>query len=190
MSSDDEKKEIEKQKKKDAPYLNSVSRIVRRILFSVIETAIVSVLRLMIATYFESGTIDNAFSLSGGMKDMLSPGGLVFNSLIGYIPVLVLANICTYFGSGSKGKLAAGVLRCIAIAVWLIVIFGSAADSLTIPSVAEGTGLESIEVGVRGIAKFGAIIFAACAIIPVGEYIGARKEHEAAVERKRAGYQS
>ncbi|KUE73805.1 hypothetical protein AUQ37_07500 [Candidatus Methanomethylophilus sp. 1R26] len=190
MSSDDEKKEIEKQKKKDAPYLNSVSRIVRRILFSVIETAIVIVLLLMIASYFESGTIDNAFSLSGGMKDMLSPGGLVFNSLIGYIPVLVLANICTYFGSGSKGKLAAGVLRCIAIAVWLIVIFGSAADSLTIPSVAEGTGLESIEVGVRGIAKFGAIIFAACAIIPVGEYIGARKEHEAAVERKRAGYQS
>ena len=189
MSSEN-KKEIEEQKKKDAPYLNSVSRVVRRIVFSVIETVIVIVFLLMIASYFESGTFDDAFSLSGDMKDMLSPGGLVFNSLIGYIPVLVLANICTYFGSGSKGKLAAGVLRCIAIAAWLIIIFGSAADSLTIPSVAEGTGLESIEVGVRGIAKFGAAVFAACAIIPVGEYIGARKKHEAAVERKKNGYQS
>ena len=187
MSSD---KEIEAQKKKDAPYLNSVSRVIRRILFSVIETIIIIVILLMAASYFESGTFDDAFTLSEDMKDMLSPGGLVFNSMIGYIPVLILANICVYFGSGSRGKLAAGVLRCIAIAAWLIIVFGSAADSLTIPSVAEGTGLESIDVGVRGIAKFGAIVFAACAIIPIGEYIGARKEHRAAVERRKNGYQS
>ena len=55
MSSEN-KKEIEEQKKKDAPYLNSVSRVVRRIVFSVIETVIVIVFLLMIASRSEEHT--------------------------------------------------------------------------------------------------------------------------------------
>lgn len=175
-------------KKNDAPYLNSKARITKKIIFSLIEYAIVTLLVLMMASYMDSGTLDNMFNMDGPMQEMLRPGGFVFNSLIAYLPILILANVGNYFGSGSTGRLAIGILRCIAIALWLTLLLNSAATSIEIPSIAKDQGLESIEIGVKGLAKFALFVTLVCVIIPIGEYIGARKKHIEAVRRKESDY--
>ncbi len=175
-------------KKNDAPYLNSKARVTKKVIFSLLEYVIIVILVLMMASYMESGKIGNPLDMSDSMREMLSPGGFVFNTLVSYLPILILANIGNYFGSGSGGKLAIGILRCIAIALWLTLLLDSAATSIEIPSIAENQGLESIEIGVKGLARFALFVTLVCVIVPIGEFIGARKKHRAAVERKNSDY--
>ena len=125
-------------KKNDAPYLNSKARVAKKILISLLEYVVIILLTLMLASYMESGTIDNMFNMNESMMEMLQPGGFIFNSLVAYLPILILVNLSSYFGSGSKAKLLIGVLKCVAIALWLTVLLDSAATSIEIPSIAEG----------------------------------------------------
>ena len=105
-----------------------------------------------------------------------------------YLPILILVNLSSYFGSGSKAKLLIGVLKCVAIALWLTVLLDSAATSIEIPSIAEGQGLDSIEIGIKGLAKFATFIVLVSILVPIGEYIGAYKKHKSAIERKKNDY--
>ena len=174
-------------KKNDAPYLNSKARVAKKILISLLEYVVIILLTLMLASYMESGTIDNMFSMNESMMEMLQPGGFIFNSLVAYLPILILVNLSSYFGSGSKAKLLIGVLKCVAIALWLTVLLDSA-TSIEIPSIAEGQGLDSIEIGIKGLAKFATFIVLVSVLVPIGEYIGAYKKHKSATERKKNDY--
>ncbi len=175
-------------KKNDAPYLNSKARVAKKILISLLEYVVIILLTLMLASYMESGTIDNMFNMNESMMEMLQPGGFIFNSLVTYLPILILVNLSSYFGSGSKAKLLIGVLKCVAIALWLTVLLDSAATSIEIPSIAEGQGLDSIEIGIKGLAKFATFIVLVSVLVPIGEYIGAYKKHKSATERKKNDY--
>ena len=170
-------------KKNDAPYLNSKARVAKKIIISLLEYVVIILLTLMLASYMESGTIDNMFNMNESMMEMLQPGGFIFNSLVTYLPILILVNLSSYFGSGSKAKLLIGVLKCAAIA-----LLDSAATSIEIPSIAEGQGLDSIEIGIKGLAKFATFIVLVSVLVPIGEYIGAYKKHKSATERKKNDY--
>lgn len=176
-------------KKNDAPYLNSTKRMAKRIAVSVLEYVVIILITLAIASYMDTGSLESMFNMTDSMKKMLQPGGFIFNSVLSYLPILILVNLGNYFGSGTTGKLAIGVLKCVAIAVWLTVLLTSATSTLEIPSIAANQGLDSIEIGVEGIAKFAAFVMIVCILIPIGEFIGARKKHKAAVERKENDYQ-
>ena len=162
-------------KKNDAPYLNSKARVAKKIIISLLEYVVIILLTLMLASYMESGTIDNMFNMNESMMEMLQPGGFIFNSLVTYLPILILVNLSSYFGSGSKAKLLIGVLKCIAIALWLTVLLDSAATSIEIPSI-------------KGLAKFATFIVLVSVLVPIGEYIGAYKKHKSATERKKNDY--
>ena len=82
-------------KKNDAPYLNSKARVAKKILISLLEYVVIILLTLMLASYMESGTIDNMFSMNESMMEMLQPGGFIFNSLVAYLPILILVNLPT-----------------------------------------------------------------------------------------------
>lgn len=182
--SDDAKKDAKRQKKEDARYLNSTRRLVGRLVGSVFEYVVVMFLVVALASYMQDGSFTLDFD-----SEMLRPGGLVFDALVAYLPILVLANIGVYFGEGTKGRLVFSVLRYVAVAVFFYVLLESAGTSLEIPSIASGQGLDSIEIDVAGIAKLMIFVMLVCVIIPVGEYIGARKKHREAQERKDAGYE-
>lgn len=180
-----EDKEIKKQKKEDARYLSSVRRAVKRVVSSVLEYIVIILIALFVASYLDSGDASGMFDFSGAVGDMLAPGEFAFDAIVGFLPLIVLSVLAVYFGEGSKERLAVSLLKYAYVAVWLYLMLDSAASSVELPSVATDLGLESIEFDISGIALFSIFVALVCMIIPIGEYIGAYKKHNEAVERKK-----
>jgi hypothetical protein len=89
-----------------------------------------------------------------------------------------------YFGEGTVGKMAFGLIKGVAIILWLVLVFQGASTSLSLPEIFEGMGLEELKVGMDGLVKFLVLVFLCCLLIPIGEFCGARKKHLRAAAHK------
>ncbi len=185
MRDDTIRKEETKLTGEEKKYLNSKARVVKRVIFSVVEYILLFIIMLAISTYMEYGTLEKFFESLQNIGVWLSPGGMLFNALVGFIPIIALGCIGAYFGEGTIGKMLFGIFRCIAIVLWLILVFQGASHSLALPEVFSNMGLENLTIGMDGLVKFLILVFTASILIPIGEFAGARKKHKRALDHKR-----
>ncbi|MCQ2084844.1 MAG: hypothetical protein MJZ21_01695 [archaeon] len=187
MSHEDKvRKQSDKLDKKEKKYLNSSGRVMQRLIIGIVEYILMFLLMMVVAYYMENHTLEN-FHLDFTMfKDYLAPGGMLFNALIGYLPIIGISCIGVYFGEGTVGKMVVGVAKCIAIIVWLVLIFQGASTSLAMPDSISNLGLDDLTIGLEGLIKFAVLLFACAILIPIGEFAGARKKHKRALEHKKA----
>ena len=177
-------KEEEKLSKDEKRYLNSKARVVKHLVISIVEYVIIIVLMLLITTYMQYGSLDNFIEDIQHMGDWFRPGGMMFNAIVGLLPIIAIGCIGVYFGEGTVGKMAFGLIKGVAIILWLVLVFQGASTSLSLPEIFEGMGLEELKVGMDGLVKFLVLVFLCCLLIPIGEFCGARKKHLRAAAHK------
>ncbi len=180
---------IEKRlKREDADYLNSKSRVVKQVTFSIIEYIIVFILICLVLDYATYGSIDFS-KLPDTIREYLKPGGVILTALIAYLPVLIIGNIGVYFGLGTVGRMAFGIIKILAVLLFLHIFVMSAGDIdfVELSGMSggmSGVGLESFTVNLEPLVKLLDIILLLCLIIPVAEFLGARRRHNEAVLRQ------
>ncbi len=182
------KRAEKRQKKDDAPYLNSITRVTSRLVISILEYILVFILISLLMTYLKTGSIDfNA--LPDVIKEYLSPGGAIFTALVAFLPVMILENIGIYFGLGSVPRMLFGMVKYLVLIWWLHMFVGAAGDIdiIQMSGMAGSSalnGVESVTMNLAPFVKLLDIIFLLCLIIPVGEFIGCRRRHNEAVLRQ------
>ena len=180
---------IEKRlKREDADYLNSKSRVVKQVTYSIIEYIIVFILICLVLDYATHGSI-NLENLPETIKEYLKPGGVILTALIAYLPVLIIGNVGVYFGLGTVGRMAFGIIKILAVLLFLHIFVMSAGDIdfVELSGMSggmSGVGLESFTVNLEPLIKLLDIILLLCLIIPVAEFLGARRRHTEAVLRQ------
>ena len=177
-------KEEEKLSKDEKRYLNSKARVAKHLIISIVEYVIIIILMLLITTYMQYGSLDNFIEDIQHMGDWFRPGGMMFNAIVGLLPIIAIGCIGVYFGEGTVGKMAFGLIKGVAIILWLVLVFQGASTSLSLPEIFEGMGLEELKVGMDGLVKFLVLVFLCCLLIPIGEFCGARKKHLRAAAHK------
>ena len=177
-------KEEEKLSKDEKRYLNSKARVAKHLIISIVEYVIVIILMLLVTTYMQYGSLDNFIEDIQHMGDWFRPGGMMFNAIVGLLPIIAIGCIGVYFGEGTVGKMAFGLIKGVAIILWLVLVFQGASTSLSLPEIFEGMGLEELKVGMDGLVKFLVLVFLCCLLIPIGEFCGARKKHLRAAAHK------
>ena len=177
-------KEEEKLSKDEKRYLNRKARVVKHLVISIVEYVVIIILMLLITTYRQYGSLDNFIEDLQHMGDWFRPGGMMFNAIVGLLPIIAIGCIGVYFGEGTVGKMAFGLIKGVAIILWLVLVFQGASTSLSLPEVFEGMGLEELKVGMDGLVKFLVLVFLCCLLIPIGEFFGARKKHLRAAAHK------
>ena len=177
-------KEEEKLSKDEKRYLNSKARVAKHLVISIVEYVIVIILMLLVTTYMQYGSLDNFIEDIQHMGDWFRPGGMMFNAIVGLLPIIAIGCIGVYFGEGTVGKMAFGLIKGVAIILWLVLVFQGASTSLSLPEIFEGMGLEELKVGMDGLVKFLVLVFLCCLLIPIGEFCGARKKHLRAAAHK------
>lgn len=182
-------REESKLSKEEKIYLNSKARAAKRLVFSIVEYIIIILVMMALATYLQYHTFDNFIENLKSLKDWLQPGGMLFNAIVGFLPIIVVGCIGVYFGEGTVGKMAFGIAKCIAIIIWLMMIFKGASTSLDLPEVLTtmdigGVALDGLMVGTTGLMKFLLLVFGISIIIPIGEFLGARGKHKDALAHK------
>lgn len=177
-------KEEEKLSKDEKRYLNSKARVAKHLVISIVEYVIIIILMLLITTYMQYKSLDNFIEDIQHMGDWFRPGGLMFNAIVGLLPIIAIGCIGVYFGEGTVGKMAFGLIKGVAIILWLVLVFQGASTSLSLPEIFEGMGLEELKVGMDGLVKFLVLVFLCCLLIPIGEFFGARKRHLRAAAHK------
>ncbi|AGI48367.1 hypothetical protein TALC_01389 [Thermoplasmatales archaeon BRNA1] len=177
----------EKEYKK---YLNSKSRFVKGIVYSVIEYILVIVFVLAIVAYTQG---DDMSHFQDDVIEMLKPGNFIFTALVSFLPIIILGNISTYFGIGTVPKMAIGIIRCLILVVWIYVVLIAAGniDLMEVTGLSRGnTGLDGLTIGMDGLARFAAFILMVSILIPIGEFAGARKKHKEALAWYNATYKN
>ena len=177
-------KDEDKLTKKDKKYLNSKKRMVSAITTSVIEYILIFIVMLALMSYLQNGNLENFSKDMEHLSDWFQPGGMLFNAIVGFLPIVVLRSLGDYFGSGTYGKMFFGIGMCLAVILWLNLILTGASTSLELPSVFEGMGLDSLTIGIEGLSKFVTMVMLFSILIPIGEFAGARKKHNAALKKK------
>jgi len=176
------------EQKEDNQYLNSKVRVVKRLSLSILEYILIFLLISLLMDYLNYGSID-LDKLPEIITTYLKPGGVIFTALIAFLPVLILENIGVYFGLGSVPRMAFGIAKCLALIVMLHFIAVSAGDIDIIelsgidPGTMGGVGLEGFTVNLEPLLKLLDMLLLLCCIIPVGEFLGARRKHNDAVIR-------
>lgn len=181
MSKEESENEITK---KDKEYLNSKARMATSIIWAIIEYILVFVIMLALMSYLQEGNLDNFTEDVQNLGDWFHPGGMLFNAIVGFLPIIILSSIGKYYGSGTYGKMIFGIIKCIAIIAWLYIIMSGASTSMELPSVIENMGLDSLTLGLDGLKKFITMVMVFSILIPIGEFAGARKEHLRVVAKK------
>ncbi len=176
--------DVEKLTKEDKKYLNSKSRMVKAIAFSILDYVILFFVILAISAYIKYGNLDNFVDDLKHLSEWFHPGGMVFNAILGFLPIVILRSIGQYFGSGTYGKMAFGIGMCLAIVLWLNLIIMGASPSMDLPPEFEEMGFDSLTIGLEGLSKFITMVMLFSILIPIGEFYGARKQHLAAKEKK------
>lgn len=176
--------EDRKLTRKDKRYLNSKARIVKRFFMAIVGYAVIIIAMMLIACYIKNGNLDDFVTKLGGMKDWFRPGGMMFNAIVGYLPIIVIGCIGAYFGEGTVGKMIFGIMRCFLVIAWLVLVFHGASTSLQLPDVMNSIGVEELTVGLDGLIKFACLVLLCSVLIPIGEFAGARKKHKKALEKK------
>ena len=185
MSRDDTiRKEEEKLSREEKRYLNSKARVVKHLVLSIVEYVIIILLLMVVSTYMQYGTLDNFIEDVQHIGDWFQPGGMMFNAIVGLLPIIAVGCVGVYFGEGTVGKMAFGLIKGVAIILWLVLVFEGASTSLSLPEVFAGMGLEELKVGMDGLVKFLVLVFLCCLLIPIGEFCGARKKHKRALAHK------
>jgi len=180
---------IEKrQKKDDMEYLNSKSRVAKGLIFSILEYIIVFILVSLAMDYVTYGSI-SFDTLPDTIKTYLKPGGVILTALIAYLPILVISNIGLYFGLGTVGRMAFGIIKIIGLIIFLhiLVIQAGTIDLVEVSGMSgsmSGVGLDSFTINLEPVVKLLDILLALCLIIPVFEFLGARRRHNEAVLRQ------
>jgi len=177
-------KEEEKLSKDEKRYLNSKARVAKHLIISIVEYVIVIILMLLITTYMQYGSLDNFVEDIQHIGEWFKPGGMMFNAIVGLLPIIAIGCIGVYFGEGTVGKMAFGLIKGVAIILWLVLVFQGASTSLSLPEVFAGMGLDELRVGMDGLVKFLVLVFLCCLLIPIGEFCGARKKHLRAAAHK------
>lgn len=181
-----------KKKHDDAPYLNSTSRVTKTFIISIVEFVIIFIVISLLTTYLDTGTLDVG-ALPDTIATYLRPGGVILTALLAFLPIMVLENIGVYFGLGTYPRMFFGIVKYIALSIWLGTIVFSLGDLdlVKLAPISESAlgGLVSLTVNFEPLAKLLIMILLLCCIIPVAEFIGCRKKHNTAMrhrqERKR-----
>lgn len=177
-------KDEEKLTKEDKKYLNSKSRMLSAIILSIVEYILVFVVMLALSSYMQNGNLNSFMEDLENISEWFHPGGMLFNAIVGFLPIVIFSSIGKYFGSGTYGKMIFGICKCFAIILWLNLILMGASSSMELPSVFEGMGLDSLTIGLDGLSKFITMVMLFSILIPIGEFAGARKKHLAALKKK------
>jgi len=177
-----------REKKDDMEYLNSKTRVAKGLAFSIIEYIIVFILISLLMDYVTYGSI-SIDTLPDTIKTYLKPGGVILTALIAYLPILVISNIGLYFGLGTVGRMAFGIIKIVGIILFLhiLVMQAGTVDLVDISGMSagmSGVGLDSFTINLEPLVKLLDILLAVCIIIPVFEFLGARRRHEEAVLRQ------
>ena len=178
-------REDKKNLKGDAPYLNSMSRVISRFVWSIIEYVLMFIILSLVMEYMNTGTFDLS-KLPDTIGKFLKPGSVLFTALISFLPIMVLENVGIYFGLGSVPRMVFGIAKCLAVLVWVNLVFASAGDIDIIEmSGMKGSsalqGLQGFTVNVTPLLTLMDIILLLCCLIPIGEFLGSRKKHNDAI---------
>ena len=169
------------------PYLNSKTRVASRLIFAALEYVFVFLIVTFVVDYLHNGTI-SFDTVMHTVAEYLKPGGVIFTALLAYLPILLIKNVGFYFGLGSVPRMIFGIAGYLLVIWWLFMFASSAGDFDIMKMVNISSqsimGVESVTVNLTGIAKILSIVFVICCIIPLGEFIGARKRHKEALEWK------
>lgn len=183
---EEERMNLSKEEKK---YLNSKARMIKAIVWDIIEYIVIFVAIIIIMGYIESGTIADFDEIGKNMGIWLKPGGVLFNALVGFLPIILLNSIGRYFGIGTYGRMAFGIIKCFAVILWLYLVVTGASNSLNLMdtvgeiSAGETVTIEGLNVGLEGLRKYLTMIMLCCILIPIGEFCGARKKHRRALAK-------
>lgn len=178
-------KEIdEKLSHDEKKYLNSSARVVRALIRSVIEYILIFIIIALLGSYIQYGNLENIAESIKDIGNWLQPGGVLFNALVGYLPIMILSCIGSYFGEGTFGKMAFGFVKCFAIILWIILILQGAEVSFTLPDMMANVGLDDLTIGTKGLSDFAIMVLLTTLLIPIGEFAGARKKHKRALAKK------
>jgi hypothetical protein len=184
---EEERMNLSKEEKK---YLNSKARMIKAIVWDIIEYIIIFVAIIVIMGYIESGTIADFNEIGKNMGIWLKPGGVLFNALVGFLPIILLNSIGRYFGIGTYGRMVFGIIKCFAVILWLYLVVTGASNSLNLMdtvgeiSAGETVTIEGLNVGLEGLRKYLTMIMLCCILIPIGEFCGARKKHRRALAKR------
>ncbi|MCQ2079021.1 MAG: hypothetical protein MJZ38_03065 [archaeon] len=172
--------------KEEWKLVNSKKRMVGAIIWGILEYILIIVLVFVVSVYSQKGNLDTILEDLQGLTEWFRPGGMIFNAIIGFLPIIILGSIGAYFGSGTYGKMLFGIARCIAFVIFINLLVNGATTSLEVPSVFQQMNLENLTIGMEGLRKFLTLIFLTSILIPIGEFCGARKPHKRAVEKLEA----
>ena len=184
---EEERMNLSREEKK---YLNSKARMFKAIVWDIIEYILIFVAIIVIMGYIESGEIANFEEIANNIGVWLKPGGVLFNAIVGFLPIILLSSIGRYYGIGTYGRMVFGILRCFAIILWLDLIVTGASNSLNLlettgeVSVGSGVSIEGINIGLDGLRQYLTLVMLCCILIPIGEFCGARKKHRRALAKK------
>ncbi|MBO5519649.1 MAG: hypothetical protein J5945_05870 [Candidatus Methanomethylophilus sp.] len=184
---EEERMNLSKEEKK---YLNSKARMIKAIVWDIIEYIVIFVAIIIIMGYIESGTIADFNEIGKNMGIWLKPGGVLFNALVGFLPIILLNSIGRYFGIGTYGRMVFGIIKCFAVILWLYLVVTGASNSLNLMdtvgeiSAGETVTIEGLNVGLEGLRKYLTMIMLCCILIPIGEFCGARKKHRRALAKR------
>lgn len=184
---EEERMNLSKEEKK---YLNSKARMIKAIVWDIIEYIVIFVAIIIIMGYIESGTIADFNEIGKNMGIWLKPGGVLFNALVGFLPIILLNSIGRYFGIGTYGRMLFGIIKCFAVILWLYLVVTGASNSLNLMdtvgeiSAGETVTIEGLNVGLEGLRKYLTMIMLCCILIPIGEFCGARKKHRRALAKR------
>ena len=183
---EEERMTLSREEKK---YLNSKARMFKAIVWDIIEYILIFVALIIIMGYIESGQIADFNEIAKNIGTWLKPGGILFNALVGFLPIILLSSIGRYYGIGTYGRMIFGIIRCFAIILWLYLVITGASNSLNLletmgeVSVGSGVSIEGLHVGLDGLKKYLTLIMLCCILIPIGEFCGARKKHRRALAK-------
>ena len=183
---EEERMNLSKEEKK---YLNSKARMMKAIIWDIVEYILIFVAIIVIMGYIRTGEIANFNEIANNLGTWLKPGGVLFNALVGFLPIILLNSIGRYFGLGTYGRMIFGILKCFAILLWVYLVVAGASNSLNIldsvgtVSVGDFT-VEGINFGLEGLQKFMTLLMLCCVLIPIGEFCGARKKHRRALAKR------
>ncbi len=130
----------------------------------------------------QTGTVGFDFSKIG---QYFRPGQPLFAVIVGAIPMLLISVMASYFGEGSKERLIVSFVKVGFTMLWLYFIAMSVKHlDLYQLSGMDNKYIDHFVVNAMPFVNVMVLVSAISAIVPVAEFIGARKKHIAAVEKK------
>jgi|GEM_PF-6756731 len=165
-------------KTEDDQYVNSRRRALRRLACGVTAYLIIP-LALVVLLNFCRASLMSAFGLDDATMDeyVNLAYRIILVAFIAGLPVLLLGVAYRYYAVGSRAKLLFGILRTTVSALWLILVVTYAASSFDISSMIDDSPITHVTLHMTDLMLLIGLIMLIWIIVPIGEYIGGRKEY-------------